>query len=104
MKALSIGAKFVKGAAQAWSFAKRPGQHIMASGMRNIKTVGKVLSGASTHNTLRDPRQLKQLATASLKLYGGYTAATYGSRMLKGQSLYRNKKGRVDIAPGLPIL
>jgi len=46
----------------------------------------------------------KQVALNSMKLLGTAAGVTYGVRALRGQALFRNKRGQRDFVPFVPFV
>lgn len=63
---------------------------------RTMMDVGKL--GA---NLIKDP---KSAAITSMKLLGTAAGVTYATRMLRGGSLFRNRRGKRDIVPFVPYV
>ena len=63
------------------------------------KHAGSVIRGLGG-----DATHAKQMAANSMRLLGTAAGVTYGVRAIKGQSLFRNKRGKRDVMPFVPFI
>ena len=79
-----------------------------AKGFKGIINPGKLLSGTmKTSSELLKALSVKDAKTAGLKsmqLLGTASGITYGTRILRGRSMFKDSSGKRDLVPYIPFL